>query len=159
MTVEPIVVDAQGGEAWWFLGTLAIIRVSGEQTGGRYALFEALLPKDASPPLHSHPQDESFIVLEGELDISVGGHRSRATPGSIVFAPGSSPHSFLVLSESARVLILSTPAGIEHMVRALGTPAKARSLPPDELFPSDDQIEAVYKRLGMIVHGPPLSPT
>jgi quercetin dioxygenase-like cupin family protein len=51
-------------ETLWFLGTLARIKLDGEQTNGRFALWEAVLPRDAAPPLHSHPQDETLYVLE-----------------------------------------------------------------------------------------------
>lgn len=47
--------------------TLARLKLGGEQTGGRFALWEGVLPHGAAPPLHSHPQDETFYVLEGEV--------------------------------------------------------------------------------------------
>jgi hypothetical protein len=56
------------GERLWFLGTLATIKVPGEASHGRFALIEFLFPRYASPPLHTHPQDESYIVLEGNSD-------------------------------------------------------------------------------------------
>ena len=56
--------DAGEGERIWFVGTLATIRVPGDAVDGRYALIEFLLPRHASPPLHTHPQDERYIVLE-----------------------------------------------------------------------------------------------
>src|SRR5947209_19318976 len=62
-------VAAGGGEPLWFLGTLARIKLDGAQTGGRFALWEGVLPRGAAPPLHSHPQDETFYVLEGELTV------------------------------------------------------------------------------------------
>jgi Cupin domain len=54
-------------EPLWFLGTLMRIKLDGAQTAGRFALADGVLPRGASPPLHSHPQDETFYVLEGEL--------------------------------------------------------------------------------------------
>jgi quercetin dioxygenase-like cupin family protein len=63
------------GEQLWFLGTLATIRVPGEVTDGRFAVIEFLFPRYASPPLHTHPQDESYIVQEGRLTV-------QATNGS-----------------------------------------------------------------------------
>lgn len=156
MTSEkPFVVSKDAGEAYWFLGNLGIIRADGQATGGRFGLFEALLPKDAAPPLHSHPQDETFIIVEGEMDVWLGGERHRCTPGAIFMAPRHSPHAFRVRSETARVLTLSTPAGIEELVRAFNTPAKERDLPPDDLFPSPEEIAAVYRRLEITIHGPP----
>jgi quercetin dioxygenase-like cupin family protein len=54
--------DSGEGEQFWFLGTLARIMVPGESSDGRFALIEFLFPRHASPPLHTHPQDESYIV-------------------------------------------------------------------------------------------------
>src|SRR5690349_21647010 len=56
-----------GGEVLWFLGTLARMKLDGKQTGGRFSLWEATAPHGAAPPLHSHPQDETFFILEGEI--------------------------------------------------------------------------------------------
>src|SRR5689334_17391607 len=57
------------GERRWFVGTLAVLRVPAEASGGRFALIEFLFPHLASPPRHTHPQDESYLVLEGALTV------------------------------------------------------------------------------------------
>jgi quercetin dioxygenase-like cupin family protein len=62
-----MIVAPGGGEALWFLGTRATIKVSGEDTGGRFALWENEFGRGAAPPLHAHPEDETFLVLDGEL--------------------------------------------------------------------------------------------
>ena len=54
------------GEHRWFLGTLATIKISGEAVDGRYALIEFVFPHGASPPVHTHPQDERYVVLDGD---------------------------------------------------------------------------------------------
>ncbi|MGH3049949.1 MAG: cupin domain-containing protein, partial [Gaiellaceae bacterium] len=69
-TLEPQIVTTS--EALWFLGTLVRPKLSGEQTGGRFALWEGVLPRGAAPPLHSHPQDETFYVLEGSVVVWAG---------------------------------------------------------------------------------------
>jgi hypothetical protein len=60
------------GERLWFVGTLATIRVPGEAVDGRFALIEFLFPRHASPPLHTHPQDESYerFVRDGAVPAS-----------------------------------------------------------------------------------------
>jgi quercetin dioxygenase-like cupin family protein len=118
------------GERLWFVGTLATIRVPGEAVGGRYALIEFLFPKHASPPRHTHPQDESYIVIEGHLTVHAGGHRFGLETGGAATVPMGVPHTFRVDSETARVLVLSTPAGLERFVRDGGFPATAATLPP-----------------------------
>src|SRR3954453_15809763 len=105
------------GEQLWFLGTLATIRVPGEAVGDRFALIEFLFPHHASPPLHTHPCDETFIVLDGHLTLDAAGQRFELDSGATaVFAIGVA-HTFRVDSERAHVLTLSTPAGLERMCR------------------------------------------
>jgi quercetin dioxygenase-like cupin family protein len=141
----------------WFLGTLARILLDGSQTGGAFAAFEGMLPKGASPPLHSHPQDESFYILEGEVTVWVEDEPRLCRTGAMAFAPGGTPHSFRVESDTARMLVLSTPAGIEDYVRALGEPAAWPWLQPPADGPrvSAERIEAVESELGVVRHGPP----
>ena len=105
------------GESFWFLGTLATIRVPGEAVGDRYSLIEFMFPHAASPPLHTHPQDESYVVLEGVLTIQAGEDRFVLEAGGAAAVPMGVPHTFRVESDTARVLVLSTPAGLERMVR------------------------------------------
>ena len=71
---------AGDGESLWFLGTLATIRVPGQAVDDRYALLEFLFPHGASPPLHTHPQDESYVVLEGRLTIQAATIGSSSPP-------------------------------------------------------------------------------
>ena len=168
---QPRVVGS-GCDPLWFLGTLARIKLDGEDTGGRFALWEGVLPHGAAPPLHSHPQDETFYVLEGSVtawlvepelaeDTSdppewVARLGRRCEVGSVVFAPGGLPHTFRVESDTARMLFLSTPAGIEDMVRGLAEPARWPWLqpPPDGPRVSADQLAAVERATGMVRWGP-----
>lgn len=172
---EPRVVT--DSELLWFLGTLGRMKLDGHHTGGRFALWEGVLPHGAAPPLHSHPQDETFYVLEGELTAWLvepeltddqadppGWVRTcgrRCAPGSVVFAPAGAAHTFRVESDTARMLFLSTPAGIEEYIRALGEPARWPWLqpPPDGPRVLAERIEAVERELGVVRHGPPPPPS
>jgi len=82
------------GEQLWFLGKLATIRVPGEASDGRFALIEFLFPRHASPPLHTHPQDESYIVLEGRLTVQAGEQRFELMPGAAAVVPMGVAHTF-----------------------------------------------------------------
>jgi quercetin dioxygenase-like cupin family protein len=144
-------------EPLWFLGTLVRMKLTGEQTGGRFALWEGVLPHGAAPPLHSHPQDETFVVLEGEMTAWVGPDGRRCGAGAAGLAPAGVPHTFRVESDTARMLFLSTPAGIEDYVLALAEPARWPWLPPPPDGPRvpADRMAAVERELGMVRHGPP----
>lgn len=165
-------VGTGSGERLWFLGTLARMKLEGRHTGGRFALWEATLPLGAAPPLHSHPQDETFYILEGELTawlvepelaeddsdppawLANRGRRCRA--GDVMFAPSGTPHTFRVESDTARALVISTPAGIEDLVRGLGEPAAWPWLqpPPDGPRVPAERIAQVERQTGMVRHGP-----
>lgn len=165
-TAEPQVSDG-GGELLWFLGTLARMKLDGRQTGGRFALWEGTLPHNAAPPLHSHPQDETFYLLEGEITAWivepemvdsdwVRTHGRRCGVGEVVFAPGGTPHTFRVESDTARMLFISTPAGIEDMVRGLSEPARWPWLqpPPDGPRVPPERVRMVERETGVVRHGP-----
>jgi mannose-6-phosphate isomerase-like protein (cupin superfamily) len=167
---EPTKTGAE--ETLWFLGTLARIKLDAEQTNGRFALWEAVLPRDAAPPLHSHPQDETFYVLEGDVTVWIVEPGLAEDPGSppawvesrgrlcragaTTYSPGGMPHTFRVESDTARMLVLSTPAGIEDMVRGLAEPAKWPWLqpPPDGPRVPPERVAAVERETGMVRHGP-----
>jgi quercetin dioxygenase-like cupin family protein len=144
----------------WFLGTLVRPKLGGEQTGGRFALWEGVLPRGAAPPLHSHPQDETFYVLEGKVAVWVGAAQQACEPGDAVFVPGGVPHTFRVDSDTARMLFLSTPAGIERFVHALSEPAEWPWLqpPPDGPRVPAERMEAAEREHGVVRFGPPPAP-
>jgi len=136
----------------WFLGTLVRPKLGGAETGGRFALWEGVLPHGAEPPLHTHPQDETFYVLEGNVTAWAGEHEHALSAGDFVFAPADTPHSFRVESDTARMLFLSTPAGIEDFVSALAEPAAWPWLPPppDEPRVSPERMAAVEQEHGVV---------
>ena len=44
-------------------------------------------------PQHQHPHEQITIVLEGELELTVGGETVRLTPGTVMPIPSNVPHS------------------------------------------------------------------
>ncbi len=156
---EPTWSPAGEGEQLWFVGTLATIRVPGEAVGGRYALIEFLFPRGASPPRHTHPQDESYIVVDGQLTVQAGARRFSLGPGGTAAVPMGIAHTFRVDSETARVLVLSTPAGLERFVRDGSVPAAAATLPPPNAPRlSAEELARVFETHGQVNVGPPLGP-
>src|SRR6185437_6921415 len=98
------------GDVYRFLAT-------GEDTGGRYALWEAVVPPGGGPPPHVHSrEEEGFYVLEGEITFQAGEDRLVATAGMFVNMPVGTPHAFRNESGGpARMLISVAPAGLEGM--------------------------------------------
>jgi quercetin dioxygenase-like cupin family protein len=62
----------------------------------------------ATFPEHHHPQEQTVIVLEGELELTVNGETHRLTPGVVFEIPGHVPHSGRAVVDS-RVLDVFSP--------------------------------------------------
>ena len=67
---------------------------------------------------HHHVQEEVWQILEGELEISIGGETRRAGPGMAAIVPADTPHSVLALTDG-RALVVDWPLRPEM---APGTP-------------------------------------
>ncbi len=160
MDTDPIAytLDSEDGEAFWFFGGLVTVKASARQTGGRYALTEQLFPQGMATPLHSQPEDEeSFYVLEGKVTFYLEeGQPIPASAGSFVHVPAGVAHAFLVDSETARLLNITTPQH-ERFFRATSDPAQARTLPP-QAPPDMERIMAAAQEHGVQILGPPPGP-
>jgi quercetin dioxygenase-like cupin family protein len=82
------------GEAYWLLGMLEIVKISGADTDGEYGLIEITVRAGEGSPWHVHPdEDEWFYVLEGEFTFYVGDTRLSLQAGSFAFGPkGGAAH-------------------------------------------------------------------
>src|SRR5438874_1459651 len=105
------------GDVYRFLAT-------GDDTNGKYALFEALVGPGGGPPPHVHSrEEEGFYVLEGEITFTVNGERVVATAGTFANMPVGTPHSFKNEGgRPARMLVSVAPAGLEQMFFECGVP-------------------------------------
>lgn len=122
---------AGGGEQRWWLGSLATIKATSEQTGGQFALIE-IQENESETPLHvHHREDEAFWVIEGDILFEVGGKAIKAGPGSFLFGPRGVPHRYKVRKGPARMLYLFTPGGFENLLRATSDPAGEARMPRD----------------------------
>jgi mannose-6-phosphate isomerase-like protein (cupin superfamily) len=88
------------------------MKASKHSTGGTLSVFETTIA--AGPPLHVHDhEDECFYVLDGELSVRCGDDILHAPAGSFVFLPRGRPHRFWATDQSARLLLITVPGGIE----------------------------------------------
>jgi quercetin dioxygenase-like cupin family protein len=132
------------------------MKVTGDDTAGRFALVEALAFQSTEPPLHiHHREDEAWYVLDGQMTFYVGDLVLQASSGSFVYAPSGIPHTFTVDVEPTRVLVFASPAGFEHFALELGEPATSDVPPPTLSVPPPDVLEPVATRYGIEVVGPP----
>jgi len=148
------------GEAFWLLGMLEIIKISGEDTNGEYGLIEVTVRAGEGSPWHVHPdEDEWFYVLEGEFTVYVGEMRLSLPAGSFAFGPRGVPHTFMAETDGARALIGFQPFLFEGFLREVGEPAGERVLPPPLQTPPDmERLLPIGARNGMEILGPPGPP-
>lgn len=108
------------------------MRLSAETTGGAFTLFEEVPPL-VDTPLHVHEnEDELFYVLEGNHVFRVGDEEFRAGPGGLVFAPRGVPHAQRrVVPAKGRLLVLTSPGGLEGFFRELAAAHEAGTLGPE----------------------------
>jgi quercetin dioxygenase-like cupin family protein len=88
--------------------------------------------RQCSPRHVHHREEETFYVLEGEMNVTVGDRTFKAPPGTLVCLPRDVAHSFAIESEQLRTLILFTPAGLEGFFKEFSVPAPAMTLPPTD---------------------------
>jgi quercetin dioxygenase-like cupin family protein len=65
------------------VGDTYTITVTGEQTDGRFCLIDMHIPPGGGPPPHRHDFEETFILLEGEMEATFRGKRSTVRAGEI----------------------------------------------------------------------------
>jgi quercetin dioxygenase-like cupin family protein len=58
---------------------------------------------------HSHPEEEVYEVLEGELELTIDGKTGIAKPGIVAIVPANSLHSVRALTDG-RLLVVDHPA-------------------------------------------------
>src|SRR5581483_2495626 len=88
-----LATEAGTGQAWWFLGTLAVLR-NPSGAPRTPTVIELTIPCGGSPPLHIHENlDDSFLLLDGEILVQCGDRRILAHPGSYVVLPAGIAHT------------------------------------------------------------------
>jgi quercetin dioxygenase-like cupin family protein len=123
------------------------IAMTGDDSDGRFALFELNLRKGDEPPMHLHTrEDELLFVLDGLIEISLDGACFRLGAGASIFLPRGSEHAYALHSETARLLLVATPAGVEGFHRDLA-----------DADPGDGYVERLIvtaARYGIVITGP-----
>jgi mannose-6-phosphate isomerase-like protein (cupin superfamily) len=136
------------GDVYRFLAT-------GEDTKGKYALWEAIVPPHGGPPPHTHSREnEGFYILEGEITFTIGDKRLVASAGIFANMPVGTPHSFKnERSRPAKMLISVAPAGLDKMFFEIGVPLPegvTTALPPTK--EEIEKLLAIAPRYGIEIN-------
>ena len=74
----------------------ALVLATAARTSSEYTLLQVQgEPPDFAPPLHLHRDTaEAFYVLEGEYLMYVKDRQQLCPPGTFVYVPRDTPHTF-----------------------------------------------------------------
>ena len=147
---QAMATQAGQGEARWWFGALAVIKVTAEDTGGQLSIVEMTEAPGAEAPLHVHyREDEAFWILEGEVTLYVGDEVIEASAGDFAWGPRDIPHRYTVGPNGCRMLFICAPGGFENLVRDMSEPAQQRTLPPSsDEEPDFEMAAAVAQKHG-----------
>jgi quercetin dioxygenase-like cupin family protein len=127
------------------VGDTYTITVSGDQTNGRFCVIDMHIPPGGGPAPHRHDFEETFILLEGEVEAIFRGKKSIFKAGDTINIPANAPHQFHNSSSSpARLLCTCSPAGQENFFMELGVKVATRTTAPPKLSP-DEQAAFLKK--------------
>ncbi len=141
----PTIRKPNKGRTIAVVGDVYRFMATSEDTNGKYAMWEAIVPPGGGPPPHVHSrEEESFYILDGEITFQIGEERVVATAGMFANMPVGTPHSFKnESSQPAKMIISIAPAGLEEMFFEFGVPLPEGST--SALPPTKDEIEKLLK--------------
>lgn len=128
LTISPTttgaIVPAGQGERIAIFDEVINVKVSGEQTGGAYAVIAISVAPGGGPPLHAHPTSETFAVLSGEFDVTVRDGQDVSTarigPGDLAHAPAGVPHRFENAGDARGTLLIVGDPAMLAFLREMG---------------------------------------
>jgi quercetin dioxygenase-like cupin family protein len=153
MTTAPIAAKAQ---PLWFFVNLARVLVAPEESADSLGIVELTGTHGEMPPLHiHHREDETFVVLDGEMSLHTPGSSRTLVAGEAFLAPKGIPHVYRVESERARWLSISTPAGFVSFVLAAADAAELDDVPPPDRPVDMERLLAAAEAHGIEILAPP----
>ena len=150
------VMAADDGQAFWFLNTLTINKVSSDDSQGQLSIVDHRVPPGFAPPPHIHQaSDEAFLVLDGEFEGFCGDQAWQAGPGSL---------GVLAARDPARLHRVRGRSGQDHRgrvtrrirpVRSSGGPAARDLRLPEPVAPDPARITQLAAAHGIRILPPP----
>jgi len=95
------------------VGEKITVLASGAQTGS-YEIFRQAGPEGSGPPPHSHPWDESFYVVKGDIAFGVGDNDMIAVPGTLVHLPAGTTHWFRFGKGGGEMISMTSREAASH---------------------------------------------
>src|ERR1700674_2219875 len=79
--------DGEGARLWFYGGGIHTWLATTSETGGVFLLFDDVMTRGKTTPLHSHPVHETLYVLEGEILVHIDGKNHSVGPRGVAMVP------------------------------------------------------------------------
>jgi quercetin dioxygenase-like cupin family protein len=115
MAAKPFVVTPEDyAHPLNIVGEHVTVLASGEATDS-YEIFLQRGPEGSGPPPHSHPWDESFFVIQGQIDFGIGDQSTTAVAGTLVHLPAETEHWFRFGKGGGEMVSMTSRLGASKM--------------------------------------------
>ena len=100
----------------WIDGGNLAIMLDGAATDGQLMMGRFDVAIGEAPPYHKHTrEDEVFMLIKGTALVWSDDQETELSEGGIVYLPKNVPHGYRITSDTADLLMMCTPGGIEGM--------------------------------------------
>ncbi|WP_156119902.1 cupin domain-containing protein [Leptolyngbya sp. KIOST-1] len=129
----PKVLAPGEGDRFQMLTHEMVVKVDRTATQDQWVMYEASDTLGNGAPLHTHPWEETFYILSGELEVTIGRREVVAAAGASIYFPANIAHGFRISSAEARLLII-LPGFSEGFYREVGSSGVQLPADMEEFF-------------------------
>jgi quercetin dioxygenase-like cupin family protein len=129
-------------------GKQSFLKITGNESEGRFSLHESEHPPGYTPGLHLHTREDEYIyLLEGRYRFFMADQWHTGEPGSFVFIPKGMPHGFQAGAQGGKMLVMFSPAGMDNFWREYSRAEQEGKL-------TDAFLQALAEKYGLKLLGP-----
>ena len=133
-TTGHLAIGPDGGERLRFLGASTMRLKLDGATNGALAFYEYVSePGVTGPPQHvHHAHDETFYVVHGTYEFTIGTERPKLARGAFLFIPRGTPHTFRNAGDDLGCIVGTfSPARFANYFRELAAIINETGTAPD----------------------------
>ncbi|MFJ8025736.1 cupin domain-containing protein [Streptomyces sp. NPDC096311] len=154
MTMAYLAQPDQQQTLEWLDGSTFSVLLDGQATNGQLTVGRFAVGKDEAPPFHMHTlEDEIFMLIKGTALLWLGEEQMELSEGGIVYLPKNIPHGYRITSDTADLLMIATPSGIEGLFRHAGRDITTPR--PEDFAITPEKLAEASELYGQVVLGPP----
>ena len=101
------------------LGDNITLQLTAEQTNGTYSVIEFATPGGVGQPPHTHDWNETYLVLEGELELQIDGQSTVIGTGDSYQVKAGTVHAPTPKGDFCRYVMVGEPGGVEAVFKSL----------------------------------------